>query len=364
MTRPSVTGLRVRAVNAPLAKPHVTAAGTLDVAPLVLLDLITDAGITGVGYVFVYTPLALRPVAQLLENLGDLVVGQPLDPRAITAMLQARFRLLGNQGLSGICVAAIDMAAWDADAKLAELSLAHHLGSAPTPIRVYDSLGQMSPADTARKVEASLKRGFNAFKIKAGHTEPETDVAVVRAIRDVAGPDTWVAADFNQAFSAEQAIARMALLDAENLAWIEEPVLAEDYAGHASVRAAISTPVQTGENWWGVSDMSKAIEAGASDLVMPDAMKIGGVSGWMAASELATRHDLAVSSHLFAEVSAHLLAATPRAHMLEWLDVSSAINETPLIAPHDILQDGCVCARDEPGAGIVWNQNAVNRYAA
>lgn len=226
-------------------------------------------------------------------------------------------------------------------------------------LAAYDSLGQMTPDDTARAVEASLARGFWAFKIKAGHADPDTGVAVIRVIREVAGPDTWVAADFNQAFSVEDAIARMQLLDAKSLAWIEEPVRAEDHAGHAAVRAAIATPVQTGENWWGIADMRRSINAGASDLAMSDVMKIGGVSGWMRAAALAAEKGLPVSSYLFAEISCHLLAPTPGAHYLEWLDVAGALNQ---MLP--TLSDGSTIALDVPGAVLNWDEPVIARYAA
>lgn len=354
-----VRALRVRTLNAPLEKPHRTASGTVQSAPLVLVDLQTDAGVTGCAYVFLYTPLALRPAASLIANLEALVRGAPVAPGEVRAMLQGRFRLLGNQGLVGIAVAAIDMALWDALAKLRGVALARLLGAEPAALPVYDSLGQMGPEETAREVEASLKRGFRAFKVKAGHPDPATDLAVARAIRGVAGEGTWLAMDFNQAFSAAEAIRRARLLEGEGLAWIEEPVLAEDFAGHAEVRRAIAIPVQTGENWWGVADMAKAIAAGASDHVMPDAMKIGGVSGWLEAAALAARHGLALSSHLFAELSAHLLAATPTAHRLEWLDVAGAVNETP-----PVIADGALRACEAPGCGLRWNERAIAKLGA
>jgi len=354
----AIKSFRIRCVKAPLNQPHKTASGTIEAAPLVLLDVETDAGVKGSSYVFVYTPMALKPVASLLASLEELVVGRPLEPAVITEMLEAKFRLLGNQGLTGIAVAAIDMALWDAVARISSQSLVRLLGFSPQPVKIYDSLGQMGPDETAREVEASLEKGFRAFKIKAAHEDARTDVEVVRAIRKIAGVDVWVAADFNQAFSVTEAIARMQSLDEENLEWIEEPVRAEDYVGHAAVRAAIKTPVQTGENWWGIPDMIKSIAAGASDLVMPDAMKIGGVSGWMKAVALAQTHDLPVSSHLFAEVSSHLLAATPGAHMLEWLDVAGAINQTPLK-----IIDGETSALDIPGSGLNWNEKAIAEYS-
>lgn len=354
---PKITKFNVRQVLAPLNKPHITASGTIEVAPLVLLDISTDAAIVGSSYVFTYTPIALKPVALLVADMFQLLENKPLEPAELSAFLAARFRLLGNQGLVGIAISAIDMALWDALAKFAQLPLANLLGSAPKPIRVYDSLGQMSADETAKEVESSLKKGFDAFKIKAGHPDPEIDVQVVQSIKNVAGDDTWVAIDFNQAFSVDEAISRMSLLDEENLAWLEEPVRAEDFEGHSQVRSLITTPVQTGENWWGICDMNKSIAANASDFVMPDAMKIGGVSGWIEASALAEASSLPLSSHLFGEISSHLMAFSPTAHMLEWMDVAGAINATP-----PIISNGKITAIDMPGSGLNWDEKALDKF--
>lgn len=182
------------------------------------------------------------------------------------------------------------------------------------------------------------------------------DVAVVRAIRDVAGDDVWVAADFNQAFGVDEAIERMRLLDEENLAWIEEPVHATDFLGHAAVRAEIQTPVQTGENWWGVADMRKALMAGASDFAMPDVMKIGGVTGWIEAAHLANSKEIPIASHLFVEISAHLMNATPSAMILEWFDIAGTITlEGPVVS------DGNVVPSTRAGIGITWDEKAIEK---
>lgn len=82
--------------------------------PLVLIDLHTEEGITGTSYVFCYTPMALKPVVQLVSSLAVLIEGDLLAPLAIEQKLQGTFRLLGPQGLTGMAVAGIDMATWDA----------------------------------------------------------------------------------------------------------------------------------------------------------------------------------------------------------------------------------------------------------
>ena len=282
-----------------------------------LVDVESNDGVTGSAYAFAYSPAALAPLADLVRNILDGIGGESGDPATVSTLLDGRFRLLGNQGLVAMALSGIDMALWDAEAKRQKKPLSELIGATRKRVRAYDSLGQMPADETAREVEASLKRGFRAFKVKAGHPDPSVDLAVVRAVRDVAGPDAWLAIDFNQAFSADEAIRRMHMLDAENLAWIEEPVHAMDLDDHARVRKAINTPVQTGENWWGVRDMKKAIAAGASDIAMPDVMKIGGVTGWLDAAQVADGVDMPVASHLFVEISAHLLQATATALILE-----------------------------------------------
>ena len=153
-----------------------------------------------------------------------------------------------------------------------------------------------------------------------------------------------------------EAIERVRHLDDEGLIWIEEPTLADDFAGHARVAEAARTPIQCGENWWGAHEMKKAIAAGASDYMMPDVMKIGGVTGWMRAAALGEAHGIRLSNHLFCEVSAHLLCATPTAHWLEYADWFDPILEQPLR-----IVDGAAAPDERPGSGIEWNEEAVVR---
>jgi mandelate racemase len=130
---------------------------------------------------------------------------------------------------------------------------------------------------------------------------------------------------------------------------------AEDLSGHALVRAANAVPIQTGENWWFPADVEKAIAAGASDFAMLDAMKIGGVTGWLRAMAQAEAASLPVSSHIFVEASAHLLAVTPTPHWLEFLDTAAALLREP-----NVVVDGKMAPRG-PGLGIEWNEREVER---
>jgi mandelate racemase len=216
----------------------------------------------------------------------------------------------------------------------------------------------IDPKVDEKAILASVESGFRAIKIKLGESDLEVDVKTVRAVRAVIGPAIRLMADYNQSLDPVEACRRIARLAEFDLCWVEEPARAEDLEGHARVRAATSVPVQTGENWWFPRDMAKAIAAGASDFAMLDVMKIGGVTGWLSAMGQAEAASLPISSHIFVEASAHLLAITPTAHWLEYLDIAGAILAEPYRAV-----DGTVTAKG-PGFGLEWDESAIARFAA
>ncbi len=349
--------LRVRAVKVPMAHPHRTASGTITESPLVLTDVLTEEGVVGHSYVFCYSALALKPTAVLLEGLEPIIAGQPVAPLEIEQLLARRFRLLGPQGLTGIAAAAIDMALWDALARAHGLPLTRLLGGAPKPIPAYGATGYDGADGSARVAAEWAERGIKGVKAKIGYPHVREDVEVVRAMRRAVGDDVSLMVDYNQSLTPTEAVERARRLDGEGLAWIEEPTLADDYAGHARVAREVETPIQCGENWWGPHDMRKAIDAGACDYMMPDVMKIGGVTGWLRAAALGEAHGIRLSNHLFIEVSTHLLCATPTAHWLEYAEWFNPIIEQPLR-----IVNGCAVLDERPGSGVEWNESAVARY--
>ncbi len=342
-----------------MSRPLQTSGGLVATAPLVLIDLKTEQGITGCSYLFCYTPLALKPVTHLVAGLEELIKGDPLAPFEIEQKLRRRFRLLGPQGLVGMALAGIDMAAWDALAKACGVPLVRLLGGRPQPVSAYNScgLGIIGAGRAAAEAQELVAPGFKAIKVRLGYPDLETDVAVVRSVRDAVGKDTLLMADYNQCLSVPEAIRRIRRLDEEQLYWIEEPTLADDYSGHARLSREGKTPIQIGENWWGTADMSKALAAEASDFVMPDAMKIGGVTGWLRAAALAEPLGLPMSSHLFPEISAHLLAVTPTRHWLEYVDWANPILREPLK-----VEGGLAAIPDTPGLGLAWDEESVPRF--
>lgn len=354
----TIRRLQVRTVRVPLAQPHQTASGTVAESPLVLTDVITDDAI-GHSITFTYTAAALRPTAELIHNLEPLLVGDPLAPAELEQKLARRFRLLGTQGLVGMALAAVDMALWDAVARRSGTSLVRVLGGAPRPIPAYGAVGYDGIAGSARVAEDWARRGFTGVKAKIGYPTVHDDVATIRAMRDAVGPSVAIMVDYNQSLTPAAATQRLRILDDEGLTWVEEPTLAHDHAGHARIAREARTPIQCGENWWGTLDMQHAIAAQASDFMMPDVMKIGGVTGWMRAAALAHASAIPISSHLWPEVSAQLLCLTPTAHWLEYAAWWNPIVREPLVIEH-----GMAHVEQAAGTGIAWNESAIERYAA
>lgn len=275
---PKIRSLKVRAVRVPMAHPHRTAGGVISEMPLVLTDVFTDDNVVGHSMVFTYTAAALRPTADLIQNIEGLLLGEPLAPVELEQKLSVRFRLLGTQGLVGIALAAIDMALWDALACGQGTSLVRLLGGVEKPIPAYGAIGYDGVEGSAEVAAGWAERGFKGVKAKIGYATVQEDVAVIRAIRKAVGGGVSIMADYNQCLTPTEAVERLRVLDEEGLTWVEEPTLAHDYEGHALIAREAKTPIQCGENWWGSLDLRHALDAGASDFIMPDVMKIGGVT--------------------------------------------------------------------------------------
>ncbi len=255
-----------------------------------------------------------------------------------------------------MAVSGLDMAFWDVLGRAAGQPLASLLGGSPRPIPAYDSYGAVDPVADEKDLRRSLDQGFRGIKIKGGDGDLANDERVVKAVRSLIGPDIALMLDFNQSLDPSEASRRIERLEAYDLHWIEEPVPAENLGGHATVRATSAISIQSGENWWFPRGFAEAIAAGASDFIMPDLMKVGGVTGWLRVAGQAEAASIPMSSHLFAEASAHMLAVTPTAHWIEYLDLARAIVAEPVE-----IVGGTITARGH-GLGLSWDEASVAKY--
>ena len=355
----TIRGVRTTPVLVPMTYALGTSAARVTEAPLLLIDLDTEEGITGRTYLFCYRPSGARVLALLIEDAASLIKGERVDPVAIAAKLARRFALIGVTGTVRMALSGLDAAIWDAVAVAAKLPLASLLGSAPRPIPAYNScgLGLMAPAAVADEAVRLIERGFRAVKLRLGYPTLEEDLAALKAVRARLGSGIEVMVDYNQALSVEEGVKRARALAEEGVSWLEEPIRHDDLGGNAKIAAGTKLPLQLGENFNGVEAMEAALQARACGLVMPDVARIGGVTGWMDAARLAEAKGIQMSSHLFPEVSGHLLAATPTAHWLEYVDWADAIVKEKLE-----IAGGMAIVPNRPGSGLEWDEAAIKRY--
>ncbi len=360
LPRLTVRAIRATPVEVPLNFVLGTSQAALRAVPLLLVDVETEEGVTGRTWLFCYLRAAAAAIASILGEVERLATGEAIDPAALSAKLSRRFTLIGVQGIVRMALAGFDTACWDALAQAANQPLVRFLGAEPRLVPAYNScgLGLMDDMGAlAAEAETLLARGFTAVKLRLGYPTLERDIAAVRAVRKRVGDAVKLMVDYNQALSVEDALDRGHALDAENIYWLEEPIRHDDYTGCARLVRELKTPIQIGENFSLPAGMADALDRARPQYVMPDLERIGGVSGWRQAAEIAAVNRVPMSSHLFPEVSAHLLAATPTCHFLEYVDWADVLLQEPLV-----ISDGHAVIAQRAGNGMAWDRSAVERY--
>ncbi len=352
--------IETRAVSVPLKRPVVSKVGRFEEWPMVLIDLHTEEGIIGHSYLEPYISAAIPAIRTVLAAMERQFVGTALRPVDVYQASTGTFHLVGREGISMIASAGLDMAIWDALAKSVEMPLAVYLGGSVGSVTAYNSNGLwLTPVETlaAEAEELVDEGGFAGLKIRLGRPNLADDIAALAQIRKGAGEGVKLMCDFNQGLDYSEALQLCHALDDEGLYWFEEPVVYNNYAGYAELARQLKTPLSIGENFYGPRSLYQALQQQACDLVMPDLMRIGGVTGWLRAAAVAGAAGIPVSTHLYPEFNAHLMRVTETAHWLEWQDWGNPI----LVEPFE-LQDSRLVIPEKPGSGIEWDETAIKRY--
>ena len=179
----------------------------------------------------------------------------------------------------------------------------------------------------------------------------------MRAVRRVMGESAKIMVDYNQSLTVNEAVTRLRHLAGEGIYWAEEPTRWDDTAGNAEIVSQVETPVQLGENWWSLDDMTRSFTAGGSKYAMLNLLRIGGVTGWLRAVTLAAEARIPLSSHSYQTVCSHLLCLAPTGH---WLECSGKSN--PILTRNLEIKDGFALPIDGPGTGLAWNEERVTQY--
>lgn len=313
-------------------------------------EITTADGFEGVG--FSYSKRAGGP-AQFAhaKQVADNLLGE--DPNDIGRLYVKLLWAGASVGRSGVAVqalAAIDVALWDLKAKRAGLPLAKLIGAHRDSVRTYNTSGGFLNAPLEQVLEnatAAREAGIGGIKIKVGHPDHRVDMTRLDAMRTHLGDDFPLMVDANQQWDRPTALRMCRAMEPYNLTWIEEPLDAYDYVGHADLARAIDTPIATGEMLASVAEHVKLIEQGSCDVIQPDAPRVGGITEFLKLTTLAAQAGLTLAPHFAMEIHCHLAATYPTEPWVEhfdWLD--------PLFNERMAIADGRMIVSDRPGLGI------------
>jgi len=356
----TVRSLIARPVVLKLKRPVVARIATITDWPLILIDLLTEEGIVGRSYLEPYLVKSMRYIVPALHDFGAMLKGRRIAPIDLFNEARKSLHFVGYEGMSLIAASGLDMAAWDALAKAAGQPLCVLLGGSVGAVRCYNSNGLWLKEPGAVAEEALELRdegGFSGLKLRLGRERASDDLTTLDGVRKAIGDGIQLMIDFNQGLNLAEALHRCHMLDEHGLAWIEEPIVYDNLDGYSQLASELKTPIQIGENFYGPRELHKALQKKACDLVMPDFMRMGGVTGWIRASAIAGAAGIPMSTHLYPEVAAHVMRVTETAHWLEWQDWADPILQNPYP-----IVDGMLQIPNVPGIGLEWNEDAVDRY--
>lgn len=358
-----IAEIRQHHLSVPLQRPVRTSVHNYTHAHTVVVEMRSDDGLAGVGYCFAFRPNLARSFAALIDEAAELYQGR--DPREVRALYAAASKALwfvGHTGAALVALAALDTACWDLAARAAGLSLYRYLGGAAGRVPTYASSGLWLDYSTDKllaEAEQFKREGHRAMKMRLGRANHAEDIERVRLVREALGPDIKLLADVNQGWDEATAIRVGRRLEPFDLFWLEEPLHYEDLEGCARVAAALDTRIATGESDYGRAGMKRHLDLRAADVLMPDLQRIGGVTEYLEIAALCDAYRQPVSSHLFMEASAHVLAASPNALILEhmgWFE--------ELFTGRLKIEEGHVVLPEGPGLGFELDPKALQRFRA
>lgn len=319
-------------------------------------EITTELGHSGIG--FSYSKRAGGPAqyAHAKEVAEGLIGEDPNDIARIYTKLLWAGASVGRSGVATQALAAVDIALYDLKAKRAGLPLAKLLGSYRDSVRTYNTSGGFLNA-TLEEVKAratqSIEEGIGGIKIKVGLPDSKEDLRRVAGIRDHIGPDVPLMVDANQQWDRATALRIGRRLEEFDLIWIEEPLDAHDFEGHAHLAQVLDTPIATGEMLASVAEHKGLIAANGCDIIQPDAPRVGGITQFLRLAALADERGLGLAPHFAMEIHLHLAAAYPREPWVEhfdWLD--------PLFNERLETKDGRMIVPDRPGLGVTLSDQA------
>jgi L-alanine-DL-glutamate epimerase-like enolase superfamily enzyme len=255
-----------------------------------------------------------------------------------------------------LAMAAIDTALWDMRGKRTDLPLHLLAGGARSEVPMYTTEGGWLHIAPEALVEDALKArelGFKGSKVKIGKPTIAGDAARLSAVRSALGDDYEIMTDANQSLTAAEALRRIPMLESLNIAWFEEPVPADDMAGHARLQRQSRVPIAVGESMYSAGQFADYIHAGACGIIQADVARVGGITPWLKIAHMAEAHNMAICPHFLMELHVSLVCAVPNA---PWLEYIPQLEE--IAAPMARI-GGMAQAPTAAGLGIAWDMDAL-----
>jgi L-alanine-DL-glutamate epimerase-like enolase superfamily enzyme len=318
-----------------------------------------DAGGIGTGYTYTIGTGGTAVVEMIARYLAPRLIGRdPARVEAIWRDLLFHTHATTVGAITALALAAIDTALWDLRCRRAGLPLHVVAGGAQTRVPVYTTEGGWLHLETAALVEDALRAqavGFKGCKLKVGRA-PAEDRARLEAVRQAVGQGFEVMVDANQSFTPGEALRRAKMLEPLDLGWLEEPMPADDVAGHAQLAAGTSIPVAVGESLYSIGQFRDYLQRGAASVVQVDVARIGGITPWLKVAHMAEAFNVPVSPHFLMELHVSLSAAVPNGRWVEHIPQLD-----PLTTERMRIKDGFAVPSDAPGLGIAWDWDAIER---
>jgi L-alanine-DL-glutamate epimerase-like enolase superfamily enzyme len=306
----TVASLDARLLRVPLTRPWASDVSSVGV---IATHVVRSDGHEGWG--FSWTPQigAEAVLALLTHDIAPFATGRSADPTTLWEATWAHLHEAGGGGITTIALAGLDLALWDASARAAGLGIADHLGRHRTSVAAYGSGVNLhySLDELLAQVQRWIDGGFTAIKIKVGKPQLTEDLDRVGAVRDLLGDDRALMIDANQRWSLERATTALDALHAFRPAWIEEPLRADDLAGHAELARRTEIPIAVGENLHTIHRFDDFLRAGAAQIVQPNVVRVGGITPFLRIARLAAEHGAPLHPHLLPELSGQLALALP-----------------------------------------------------
>lgn len=308
-------------------------------------------GVEGVGYTFTAGHNGVAIAATLENEIPPIVCNQDADLiESLWKKMWWTMHYGGRGGPTVLALSAVDIALWDLKAKRANLPLWQLLGGYDAKVLCYaggiDLL--LSLDDLLAQTDDNLAKGFRAIKMKVGRDKLSEDVERVRAMREHLGEGFPLMVDANMRWTADEAIRAARAFQPFDLTWLEEPVMPEDYSGHARVAREGGIPIASGENLRSLWEFKQLISCGGASFPEPDVTNCGGVTAFMKIARLAEAFNLPVTSHGAHDITVQLLAACPNRSYLE----AHGFGLENFITEPFKIENGYAVASDKPGHGV------------